>query len=74
MADLELEADEHHQEDKADAQDTHGQADQPPEQAPPPRRVVELFAAGYGTAALHPLSRQRSKVRRPESGKDRTKM
>lgn len=54
-ADLQLKTDEHDQEDKADAQDTHGQADQPPEQAPPPRRIVELFTAGNGTAALHSL-------------------
>lgn len=53
--DLQLKTDEHDQEDKADAQDTHGQADQPPEQAPPPRRIVELFTAGNGTAALHSL-------------------
>lgn len=62
MTDLELEADEHDQEDKADTQDTHGQADQPPEQAPPPGRVVELLPASDGTAALHSLSRQRSHV------------
>lgn len=62
MTDLELEADEHDQEDKADTQDTHGQADQPPEQAPPPRRVVELLPASDGAAALHSLSRQRPRV------------
>lgn len=69
--DLQLEADEHDQEDKADTQHAHGQADQPPEQAPPPRRIVELFTACYGAAALHSLSRRTSVRQGQETSKDR---
>lgn len=63
VTDLQLEADEHDQEDKADAEDANGQTDQPPEQTPPPRRVVVFLTSRYGTAALHPLQRVKRQQR-----------
>lgn len=53
--DLQLKADEHNQEDKTETEDADGQADQPPEQTPPPRRIVELLTSRYRTAALDSL-------------------
>lgn len=59
LTNLQLKADEHNQEDKAEAEDTDGQADQPPEHTPSPRRIVKLLTSRYGTAALDSLSRER---------------
>lgn len=56
-ADLQLQAKEHGEEDKAEAEEADGQADQPSEQSSLPGRVVELLTARDGTAALHSLQR-----------------
>ncbi len=58
MTDLQLKTDEHDQEDKAETEDTDGQADQPSEHTPPPRRIVKLLTSCYGTAALDSLQRE----------------
>lgn len=55
---LQFQAEEHRQEDEAEAEEADGQTDQPSEQSSLPGRVVELLAAGNGTAALHSLQRQ----------------
>lgn len=52
---LQFQAQEHSEEDKAETEEADGQADQPSEQCSLPGRIVELFTARYGTAALHPL-------------------
>lgn len=55
---LQFQAEEHRQEDEAEAKEADGQTDQPSEQSSLPGGVVELLAAGYGTAAFHPLQTQ----------------
>lgn len=62
VTDLQLKADEHDQEDKAETQDADGQADQPPEHAPPPWRIVELLSSCDGTAALDSLQMESTKL------------
>lgn len=52
---LQFQAEEHSEEDKAETEEADGQADQPSEQSSLPGRVVELLTARYGTAALHSL-------------------
>lgn len=57
---LKFQAEEHRQEDEAEAKEADGQTDQPSEQSSLPGWVVELLTAGYGTAAFHPLQRHHS--------------
>lgn len=54
-ADLQLEADEHSQEDEAKAEDADGQADEAAEGPSLPGWVVRLFTACHWTAPLHTL-------------------
>ena len=58
---LQFQAEEHSEEDKAETEQADGQADQPSEQSSLPGRVVELLTARYGTAALHTLQSQQRK-------------
>lgn len=57
---LQFQAEEHGQEDEAEAKEADGQTDQPSEQSPLPGWVVELLTAGDGTATFHPLQRHYS--------------
>lgn len=59
-SDLQFQAEEHGEEDKAETEEADGQADQPSKQSSLPGRVVELLTACYGTAALHSLQREQS--------------
>lgn len=54
---LQLQAEQHSEEDKKETKEANGQADQPSEQSPLPGRVVELLTARNRTAALHALWR-----------------
>lgn len=65
-ADLQLKTDEHDEEDKAEAEDTYGQADQPSEHTPAPCRIVKLLTSRYGAAALHSLCTE--SVKQHETG------
>lgn len=65
-SDLQFQAEEHSEEDKTEAEEADGQADQPSEQGSLPGWVVELLTACYGTAALHTLQRQQQKRREME--------
>lgn len=62
---LQFQAEEHGEEDKAETEKADGQADQPSEQSSLPRWVVELLTARYGTAALHSLWGQQRKNQKP---------
>lgn len=54
---LQFQAEQHREKDKTEAEEADGQADQPSEQRSFPGWIIELLAAGYGTAALHSLHR-----------------
>lgn len=54
---LQFQAEQHCKEDKTEAEQADGQADQPSEQSSLPGWVVELLTASYGTAALYSLHR-----------------
>lgn len=58
---LQLQAEQHSEEDKTETQEADGQADQPSEQGSLPGWVIELLAARYGTAALYALQRAEEK-------------
>lgn len=52
---LHLQTDEHGQEDKAETEETDGEADHPPENRPLPGWVVKLLTVCYGATPLYTL-------------------
>lgn len=54
-ANLQFQTEQHDEEDKTEAEEADGEADQPSEHSPLPWRIVELFTACYGAATFYTL-------------------